>query len=62
MNTSLWGDRALLLAIVAVGALPFLGWAIGQPAKGWELGLGALAILAAGASLLMDLLPPKSRR
>lgn len=55
------GDRLLLVAILLVGALPFLGWALQRDIARWELGVGTAVVLFAGAELIRDLVGRPAR-
>lgn len=56
------GDFALLIAIMLVGGLPFVGWALHYEVARWELGLGTAVVLFAGAETIRELLLRRRRR
>lgn len=50
------GDAAILGGVAAVGAMPFVGVALGHVVESWELGVGVLGVLLAGWALVDDAL------
>jgi len=54
-------DFGLLFAILVVGALPLVGWALHTEVASWELGLGTAVVLFAGAEIVRELLGRRRR-
>ena len=56
------GDAAILGGVAVVGAMPFVGLALGRAVESWELGVGAVGVLLAAWALADDMLDERARK